>query len=192
VQGARREPAQHPQPAPGVICEVGAQPLRDGQHHLPVRHRREQVLGKPQAPLRQTARVAGGAELPPLAAERHQELGPARAAAHTREPVLQPPAVEEPPRRTPCRRTQRAMRGLEARIVHPLQCGEVVGQHPVVAVFDVSGKKVRTLSRVRAPGDDRVYWDGSADDGRRLGPGVYFARIRVGGRVESVRMVLLK
>lgn len=61
-----------------------------------------------------------------------------------------------------------------------------------IAVFDVAGKKVRTLAHAREPGDGRVYWDGLADDGRRVGPGVYFAQIRVGGRIESVRMVLLK
>ncbi len=61
-----------------------------------------------------------------------------------------------------------------------------------IAVFDVAGKKVRSLVHAQDPGDDRVYWDGSGDDGRPVRPGVYFARVRVGGRIESVRLVLLK
>ena len=61
-----------------------------------------------------------------------------------------------------------------------------------IAVFDVAGKRIRALMHGRGPVTDRVYWDGSGDDGRPVRPGVYFAQIRVGGHVESVRMVLLK
>ena len=109
AQGARGHAAQQPQPAP-VLEEVRPQALGERQHHLPVRHRSERVLVEPQAPLGQPPGVARGAEMAPLAPERYQELGPARAAAHPGEAVLEQPTVEEPAGRLARRRTQRTVR----------------------------------------------------------------------------------
>ena len=102
AQGARGDPAQQSQPAP-VVEEVGAQALRERQHHLAVRDRGEQALIKPQASLGQPPRVTRRAEVSPLAAQRHQELGPAGRAAHPGEAVLEQAAIQEPAHR-PARR----------------------------------------------------------------------------------------
>ena len=75
--------------------------------------------------------MAGGAELALLAAERHQELGAARLAAHPREAVLEQTAVEEARGRAAGRRAPRAVRALETLLVHALQVLEVIGQHAV-------------------------------------------------------------
>ena len=61
TQRVVRHPAQAPQPPP-VVEEVGAQPLRQRQHHLAVWHAGEQLLLQPQAPHGETARVARGTE----------------------------------------------------------------------------------------------------------------------------------
>jgi flagellar hook assembly protein FlgD len=53
-----------------------------------------------------------------------------------------------------------------------------------VAVFDVTGRKVRnvletvTLGR----GEHRLTWDGKDERGERVPSGVYFCRFVVGGR----------
>ena len=100
VQRAGGDSAQQPQPAP-ILEEVRAQPFRQRQHHLAVRHRGEQALVQPQAPLGEPPRVARRTEVAPLATKRHQELGPAGTAAHAGEAVLEQPAVEEPADCTP-------------------------------------------------------------------------------------------
>jgi len=75
--------------------------------------------------------MAGGAELASLAAERHQELGAAFAAAHPRAAVLEQAAVEEARGRMAGRWAQWAVRALEALLVHALQVLEVIGEHAV-------------------------------------------------------------
>jgi hypothetical protein len=48
----------------------------------------------------------------------------------------------------------------------------------VVAVYDATGRKIRTLcSLSRSPGVYRVSWDGRNDFGRRVGQGVYFVQV---------------
>ena len=53
-------------------------------------------------------------------------------------------------------------------------------------VYDVSGRKVRTLSRgTLAAGRHEVVWDGRSDDGSAMTSGVYFYRLSaVGGELE--------
>jgi len=96
-----------------------------------VRDRGEQALVQPQAPLGEPPRVTRRTEVPPLAAERHQKLGAAGGAAHAGEAVLEQAAVEQPADRPTRRRTQRAVHGLEALLVYPLERREVIGQHAV-------------------------------------------------------------
>jgi hypothetical protein len=75
---------------------VGAQPLRHGEHHLPVRHRREQVLVR------------------------------AGIAADAGEPVLEHPAGEELVSHVADHRTPRAVLAGEAVAVDRLQEMQVV------------------------------------------------------------------
>ena len=62
-----------------------------------------------------------------------------------------------------------------------------------LVIYNVVGQRVRTLvnGRQRA-GYKGVKWDGGNDAGRRVGPGVYFYKLKA-GEFEAIRkMVLLR
>lgn len=59
-----------------------------------------------------------------------------------------------------------------------------------VEVFDLSGRRVATVLQGRLEaGRVSLEWAGRGDDGRRVAPGVYLARVRQGGRSQAVRIV---
>ena len=61
-----------------------------------------------------------------------------------------------------------------------------------LAVFDISGRLVRTLvSAMQAPGWHRLDWDGRDGGGRAAGSGVYFLRLQAGGTERMTRVVRL-
>jgi flagellar hook assembly protein FlgD len=50
--------------------------------------------------------------------------------------------------------------------------------HAVLAIFDVAGRRVRTLVHARqTPGDHAVVWDGRDEAGREVGTGIYMYRL---------------
>ncbi len=60
-----------------------------------------------------------------------------------------------------------------------------------VAIYDASGRRVRSLLSGPVPrGASRVAWDGRDGAGRRLSPGVYFARARA-GKLRLERKILI-
>ena len=62
-----------------------------------------------------------------------------------------------------------------------------------LSIFDPSGRRVRTLvDRNAAAGRQVVRWDGRSDDGASLASGVYFARLRAFGKVQSRKVVLTR
>jgi hypothetical protein len=62
-----------------------------------------------------------------------------------------------------------------------------------VAVHDVRGRLVRVLEDgVRTAGECRLSWDGTDSGGRRLAPGLYFARVKAAGEKATGRLVLLR
>jgi hypothetical protein len=63
-----------------------------------------------------------------------------------------------------------------------------------LAVYDVSGRLVRTLVSVAShdAGVHAVSWDGRDSRGVEVAAGVYFARLLVGEETASGKMVLLK
>jgi hypothetical protein len=63
-----------------------------------------------------------------------------------------------------------------------------------LAVYDVSGRRVKTLASGQLPpGQYRAVWDGTAQDGSRVGAGAYFARLSVDSvALESRKLVLVK
>lgn len=62
-----------------------------------------------------------------------------------------------------------------------------------VEVFDVRGRRVRTLIRREfAPGDHTVMWNGQDDAGRSVASGVYVYRLTTSEGVLSRQMTLLK
>ena len=56
-----------------------------------------------------------------------------------------------------------------------------------VEIFDPGGRRVRSLG-----GEQRLRWDGRADDGRLVGSGVYLVRVTSGEVVSMSRIVLVK
>ena len=65
--------------------------------------------------------------------------------------------------------------------------------HVELAVFDVAGRRVRTLSRATlAAGRHAVTWDGRDDGGQVLGAGVYLVRANAGGRVLTQRVLRVR
>jgi len=62
-----------------------------------------------------------------------------------------------------------------------------------IAVFDLSGRRVRTLfAGTRDPGNYMTTWDGRGESGVRVGAGVYFLRTGIGDRQTSQRLVFLR
>jgi len=63
----------------------------------------------------------------------------------------------------------------------------------LVAIFDVSGRKVRTLEAgAKEAGLHHVVWDGKDDSGAPVASGIYFCKLRAGDFVESRKMFLVK
>jgi FlgD Ig-like domain len=63
-----------------------------------------------------------------------------------------------------------------------------------LAVYDVTGQLVRTLTDERTPeGPHAIFWDGRDNSGRRLSTGVYFARIMVDGKdAGTTKLTMIK
>jgi len=61
-----------------------------------------------------------------------------------------------------------------------------------LAIFDVTGRRVRTLVRGRRnAGQHSVTWDGRDDRGRVVASGVYLYRLQAGGHMQVRRMVVV-
>jgi len=64
-----------------------------------------------------------------------------------------------------------------------------------IAVYDAGGRRVRVLhARGLAPGRHHVQWDVRDAGGRRVAPGVYFARVRMShdeGEVSETRRLVV-
>jgi hypothetical protein len=65
--------------------------------------------------------------------------------------------------------------------------------HASLAVYDVAGRRVRSLlDGSRAAGPGAVGWDGRDDRGRAVGAGVYLCRLVAGEHRETCRLVLVR
>jgi M6 family metalloprotease-like protein len=65
--------------------------------------------------------------------------------------------------------------------------------HVQVAVYDLAGRRVRTLlAGRREAGLVRVRWNGRDGAGREVGSGVYYFRITAGGEQRVIRATMLK
>lgn len=68
-----------------------------------------------------------------------------------------------------------------------------LAEHVRIDVFDVTGRRIRTLlNRTVMPGKSTVRWDGRSDGGLRVGSGVYFARAVAAQGTAAVRVPLLR
>lgn len=62
-----------------------------------------------------------------------------------------------------------------------------------LSVFDLAGRVVRTLVDESLPqGTHQAAWDGRDASGRDVGSGTYLARLEFGGKIETVRMGLVR
>ncbi len=67
------------------------------------------------------------------------------------------------------------------------------GGRVVVEIFDLAGRRVRTLvDETQAAGRHRVAWDGSDDRGRQLAAGVYQCRLQTPGSRHSRKLTLAR
>jgi len=60
-----------------------------------------------------------------------------------------------------------------------------------MAIFDMDGRLVRTLSGKKTAGQHCVIWDGMDNNGRNAGPGVYLLRIST-GKVLNRKIMLIR
>jgi M6 family metalloprotease-like protein len=62
-----------------------------------------------------------------------------------------------------------------------------------IAIFDVNGRKVRTLvSEIRTQGTYKAVWNGKNDRGASVASGVYFYRLTAGDFTQIRKMILLR
>jgi flagellar hook assembly protein FlgD len=62
-----------------------------------------------------------------------------------------------------------------------------------LAIYDVAGRLVKVLVEGEIPaGSHEAVWDGRDSAGRGMASGGYFARLQAGGKVETVRMGLVR
>ncbi|MCB9463851.1 MAG: hypothetical protein H6682_09225 [Candidatus Eisenbacteria bacterium] len=62
-----------------------------------------------------------------------------------------------------------------------------------LAIFDVSGRRIRTLATGElSAGAHEVVWDGADENGHRVASGTYWARLEAAGRRSASRLVVLK
>ena len=65
--------------------------------------------------------------------------------------------------------------------------------HMNLAIYDVLGRKIRTLvSGMQPAGYAEVRWNGTDDWGNKVGTGIYFYRIETGKFSKTHKMVLMK
>ena len=65
--------------------------------------------------------------------------------------------------------------------------------HVTLVVYDVAGREVRTLvDAALDAGMHTVTWDGTAQDGRAVGSGIYLYRIEAGEYTKTHKMTLIK
>ncbi len=62
-----------------------------------------------------------------------------------------------------------------------------------LAIYDVSGRRLAVLADLmKSAGTHEFVWDGRADSGEELPSGVYLARLKSAGRIQSQPVVLLR
>ncbi len=88
---------------------------------------------------------------------------------------------------------------LEPALPNPTRAGSWIhfslgqGGRANLSVYDVSGRRVRTLlAGEAAEGASSLYWDGRDEAGRELASGVYFYRLQAGERSLTRKLVLIR
>jgi len=61
-----------------------------------------------------------------------------------------------------------------------------------LAIYNSLGQKIKTLLTSARTGWNSVNWDGTADNGRTMATGIYYAVLRVGQQQQTVKLMLMK
>ena len=62
-----------------------------------------------------------------------------------------------------------------------------------IVIYNVKGQKVKTLiNEILPAGEHSVVWDGTDDNNRQVGSGVYFYKMKAGSLTYTKKMILLK
>jgi hypothetical protein len=86
-------------------------------------------------------------------------------------------------------RSENPFRGGKALITFGITRKEKVE----LKVYDVAGRLVKTLvNREIEPGEHKVFWDGSSNDGRLVSRGVYFYQLRTPTYVSQKKLAVLQ
>jgi len=103
-------------------------------------------------------------------------------------PVIGGPSAAGAGLLTSVRAAPNPFRG-ETRITFTLWGEAEVGAE----VFDVAGRRVRTIPGIRrGPGSGAIAWDGRADGGKRAAAGVYFYRLNLDGAPAAAGKLVLR
>ena len=71
--------------------------------------------------------------------------------------------------------------------------GDSGGTKIELAVFNLAGQKVRVLEEgALSAGGHEIQWNGRDGDGRMLASGIYLYRLKVGSRIETRKLLLLR
>ena len=74
--------------------------------------------------------------------------------------------------------------------------GDAAAAGPVPVSFtvhDMMGRQIRTLaSELQGVGRYRLQWNAADDDGRRVPPGVYYAKLRAGKLTQTVKVAVIR
>lgn len=127
--GPRRDASDLAEQATTVQA-VRAQPLRDRQDNLPVRHGLEQRGVEPLGPEGEAFRVAAGTEVAARAGDGEQVLVATGVTADAREPMLEDAAGEALVRDLGDHGAPRAVLAREAVVVDRLQAVEMILHQP--------------------------------------------------------------
>jgi hypothetical protein len=66
------------------------------------------------------------------------------------------------------------------------------GDRVELAIYDLAGRRIAMLQHGEArPGRFRVTWDLSTDQGQRVEPGLYFARLTTGAEIHSQKLIVI-
>lgn len=80
----------------------------------------------------------------------------------------------------------------ETRIVYGVPENLPAGTPMALEIYNLAGRRVRTMEVDETPGWHEVLWNGTDDSGRNAPTGMYVTRFACGDHVETHKMTMLK
>lgn len=80
----------------------------------------------------------------------------------------------------------------ETRIVYGVPEGMASGTRMALEIYDLAGRRVRSMEVDETPGWHEVLWNGTDEAGRAAPTGMYVTRFVCGDHVETSKMTMLK